>query len=61
MIKMISSKFGGMGVRGEILCAKKKTDAPARRVEFCGGSGHREKPLELSLWEFRRRRVAGCI
>lgn len=57
---MISPKFGGMSVRGEILCAKKKTNGPARRVEFCGGSGHREKP-ELSLWEFRRRRVAGCI
>lgn len=35
MIKMISSKFDGMGVRGRIPCAKKKTDAPARRVESC--------------------------
>lgn len=42
MIKMISPKFDGMGVRGRIPCAKKKTDAPTRRVESCVRWAQRE-------------------
>ena len=55
VVKMISPKFGGVdGVITGPHCPEEKR-CPSKE-----GRGHIEE-LDLPLWEFRRRHVAGCI